>query len=145
MYDLIRKGSNNMSKRNNTSDPFYSIFDDLFPLGKRGTWNYTTISAEPKSSTFSYKSETTENGARLTIDVPGIKVGDLSVYAEQNYLVVEGKRDDVKRSTKFTIDGYDPSTIKASLSDGVLTVNLNTISAEKPTRIPIDIEVKKSD
>ncbi len=145
MYGLIRQGFDNMSKRNtSSSDPFYSFFlDEFFPRGKKNDWTYTSISAEPRQSAFSYKSETTDTGARLTIDVPGIKPGDMSLYVENGMLVVEGKRDDVQRSTKFTIDGYDPTSIKASLSDGVLIVNLSVSSAEKPSRVPIDIELKK--
>lgn len=149
MYGLVKQGTNNMSTSRKRKDLFSdmfnsdSLFDDLF---RYPTWTWTTNTSTAKTgdeNTFSYKSVTTDTGAKVTIDMPGVKVADAAVYLDGETLIVEGKRDEVVRRAKFTLDGYDPSTLKASHEDGVLTIIVDKKTTETKNLTKIDIEVKK--
>ncbi len=118
-----------------------TFFNDLFK-GFATPLSQWTVSAY--GSTASYHSEATDTGARVTVDLPGVKAEDASVYVQENILHVEGKRGDKQYKTSFNIDGFDASTIKASLADGVMTVTLDREKkVDRPDRTEIKFEVKK--
>lgn len=72
----------------------------------------------------------TEKSLQLSIDVPGIKVNDLSVKVDDNVLRVSGERKTTGRECTFERSfALDPKTvdanlIKANLDSGVLTLTV---------------------
>lgn len=64
----------------------------------------------------------------FSIDVPGVKKEDLVVKVKQDILYVDWKRDGKECSRVYTIsEQFDPTSLRARLADGVLTVTLSPL------------------
>lgn len=92
-----------------------------------------------KSSSSSYRVDSTDDGLELSLDLPGVKGKDLNVQVTDRLITVSGKLrgEDFKHSYRISKD-YDPETIDAAMEDGVLTLSFNK-SKDSVTR---SIEVK---
>lgn len=110
-------------------DPF-RLLDDVYGP----SWNL-------KSSSSSYRVNTTDVGLELSTDLPGVKSKDLSVQVTGRTVSVFGKLrgEDFKHSYRVSRD-YDVETASASLEDGVLTLTFEKSSTSQPRTI--DIVVK---
>jgi len=89
----------------------------------------------------------------IMADLPGLEEKDINVEFKKGILDISGERQTVKETKgrfertsgkfkrSFEID-YDIETekIKAAFKNGVLTVDLPKIEAQKPYRIPISLE-----
>jgi HSP20 family protein len=96
----------------------------------------------------------TKNGLTVVADVPGVDKGDLDVNVDDRILTIRGTVTRTQRqgviSEEFGMMNYfrqfrlsddvDQSKIKASLDQGVLTLDLPKAEDAKPRRI----EVKSS-
>lgn len=79
-----------------------------------------------------------EDALRVDIDVPGVKKTDIKISQNEQVLTVKGNRDKRDFLRRIVIrDDYDPSTVKASLEDGVLSLIVKKRSAKLCREIPI--------
>lgn len=97
----------------------------------------------PKASIYSNNDSDTMN---LTMDLPGVKAGDLDVQVHNEVMKVSGKRSisdskKLKFSRKFELDTthVDPTSIAANLVDGVLTITMQKI--KKPEDVTMKITI----
>jgi HSP20 family protein len=91
---------------------------------------------------------------RITVEVPGIAVGDVELSMTQGVLTMKGKRvdsnhvapDQFRRSERpggpwerqFTLpERIQEDAIKAELTDGILTLHLPKLPSTQPRQIPI--------
>jgi HSP20 family protein len=100
----------------------------------------------------------TKDHVTVTMDVPGLKVEDLSIELEDDVLTVRGERtltnttgnDDNGRSWQRLERGFgkfervlrvpkglDPDAVRACMADGVLTLHIPMPETHKPRRIEI--------
>ena len=85
----------------------------------------------------------------LSLDVPGIKIDDLSVEVENGVMTVSGQRtigigSDSPRCKKRQVfhqlmisDRVDPENVTANLLNGVLTISFPKMEPSKPLQIKI--------
>jgi HSP20 family protein len=85
----------------------------------------------------------------LSLDVPGIKIDDLSVEVENGVMTVSGQRtigigSDSPQSKKRQVfhqlkisDRIDPENVTANLLNGVLTISFPKTKPSKPLQIKI--------
>ena len=93
----------------------------------------------------------TEDGLTVVADVPGVAKSDLEIHVDDTILTIRGtvslpKREDLI-SEEFGMMNYfrqfrlsdevDQSKIKASLENGVLTLDLPKSERAKPRRIEV--------
>lgn len=98
----------------------------------------------------------TESGYKVVALAPGVNPESFEITVKDNALTLSGEKrppDDVRpdeyhRSERSegrfvrTLElptGIDPDRVKASYSDGFLTVTLEKSEAAKPRQIPVDI------
>ena len=113
--------------------------DDLFD---------TVFKSEPYIRRFttegSHNIEHDDNGATLTMNVPGYNKKLIDVSVDREYLVIEGKAnsgDTGGFTRKFTVnDSFDVDGIEASVVDGVLTLSLPYLEEVKPKRFNIKVK-----
>ena len=118
-----------------TSDVFDTLrlFDDLYS----STWT-----SRSKSLTASaYRTDITDDGLTLSIDLPGVKSKDLSVQVTGRDVKVSGKQraDDFKQTYRIAKE-YDPDTASATLEDGVLSLTFKKTKGDETKTI--DVKVK---
>ncbi|KAL7566871.1 hypothetical protein ACA910_021362 [Epithemia clementina (nom. ined.)] len=90
-----------------------------------------------------------EDSFVLSMDLPGVKEEDVSIVESSFELEIEalrrksGDKGPVKFHRKFSLDkkSVDPTEIKATLEDGVLTVKI----PKRPTPKTLDITPRSSD
>jgi len=88
----------------------------------------------------------------LTLDMPGVKPGDVEVHFERGELTVQGKRDRGEHKGQCLVEEVEAGDywraflishdvagdkISADLKNGVLTVHLPRAEAAKPRRIAV--------
>lgn len=106
------------------------VFDDLVtwqPPGSEVVW-----SAFPSPLNV----EHTDDGATITVDVPGVDAQDLDLTFEAGTLSITGKRGE--RTYQYAValgDTIDPDHIEAQLDKGVLTVQAHKRPEAKPRKI----------
>jgi len=86
--------------------------------------------------------EETEKSFKVLLDVPGIKKEDISIEVNNNMLVITGERKGAKNYTferKFRLGDQASEDVLASLSDGVLTVEISKSEKAKARRIEIAV------
>ncbi len=96
----------------------------------------------------------TTDGFVFTADLPGIKAQDLSVTMEGSRLQVSGKRESEREEKTdtyyasersygsfvrtFTLpQGADPKSVRADLSEGVLTLSIGKTPESQPRQIAV--------
>jgi HSP20 family protein len=76
------------------------------------------------------------DGATITVDMPGVDPQDLELTFENGTLAIAGKRGErVYRYSVAIGDTIDPDTIEAKLDKGVLTVHAHRRPEAKPRKI----------
>lgn len=101
----------------------------------------------------------TKEEIKMDIELPGMKLDDIKVNIEEDYLIIEGERKDEteekdrsyhrveriygKFSRSFNLpSNIDKEKINASFNEGVLNITLPKKESVKPKQIPISIEKK---
>ena len=80
----------------------------------------------------------TEDGARITVDMPGVDPNDLELTFENGTLAIAGKRGEhIYRYSVALGDTIDPDAIEAKLDKGVLTVQAHKCPEAKPRKIVV--------
>jgi len=77
-----------------------------------------------------------DDGATITVDMPGVDSADLDLVFENGMLSIAGKRGE--RTSRYRVelgDTMDPDTIEARLDKGVLTVQVRKRPEVKPRKI----------
>jgi HSP20 family protein len=93
------------------------------------------------------KLETTEDGATITVDLPGVDPADVELTFADGKLAIAGKRGD--HTYRYAValgdtDTIDPDHIEAELDKGVLTVHAHKKPEAKPRKIQIKAGSRKS-
>jgi HSP20 family protein len=85
--------------------------------------------------------EEKDTGYQITMDIPGVRREDLTIEVQNQTMTVAGERKGVRSRSfekKFKLsDEIATEDIKASLVDGVLTLNLNKTEKVKAKKILI--------
>ena len=85
-----------------------------------------------------------EDGATLTLNVPGYNKKLIDVSVDGDLLVIEGKSNsgDTNGFTrKYSIcDSYDVDEIEANVIDGVLTLSLPYLEEVKPKKVKVKVK-----
>jgi HSP20 family molecular chaperone IbpA len=106
------------------------LFDDLVtwqPPGSEVVWSAF-------SSPLSVKH--TDDGATITVDMPGVDANDIDLTFETGTLSITGNRGE--RTYKYAValgDAFDPNQIDAQLDKGVLTIQAHKRPEAKPRKI----------
>tara|TARA_R100000008_G_C3418205_1_gene83518 strand:+ start:98 stop:478 length:381 start_codon:yes stop_codon:yes gene_type:complete len=98
-----------------------------------------------------HKVEHDDDGATITLDVPGYNKNliDVSVACKQlatdgDLLVIEGKSNSGNTDgfiRKFNLgDSYDADGIEASVVDGVLTLSIPYVEEVKPKQVKVKVK-----
>lgn len=86
-----------------------------------------------KTNVASFDVNENDAGLTLNLDLPGAKSADLKVEAVSHYVKIEGKQKGKDFSYNYSLPkSYDPSTGRAKLEDGVLTMTFNKLESSKP-------------
>ena len=103
--------------------------------------------AEPYSfrpNTSNHKIEHDENGATLTLNVPGYNKKLIDVSVDGDSLVIEGKPNSGNTdgfARKFNLsDTVDSDGIEASVVDGVLTLSIPYLEEVKPKKVKVKVK-----
>jgi HSP20 family molecular chaperone IbpA len=120
------------------------IFDRVF--GGSPNVHYKTSIIRNDDTENNYEINHTKDGAYLFFDAPGFNKSTLKVEMENGNLYISGSRtyklngdEKVKTIKKeFRIgDGYDPSSVEATIEDGLLTVFVPNFKKQEKKRISI--------
>lgn len=85
-----------------------------------------------------------DEGATLSVDMPGLGPDDVDVSFESGMLAISGKRGDRSYAYRVTLgDAFDADAIEAKLDRGVLTVRARKRPDAKPRRIAINGRMKQ--
>ena len=92
----------------------------------------------------SHNIEHDEDGATLTMNVPGYNKKLIDVSVDGDYLVVEGKANSGNTdgfTRKFNLgDSFDADGIEASVVDGVLTLSIPYLEEVKPKKVKVKVK-----
>lgn len=120
-------------------------YDDVSSL-KRSLWDPFSVFEDYNRALDSisvdnfYRTEKTETGVNLSIDLPGVKGSDLDVTVEGRTLRVKGIQRGRQISYSYLISKeYDPNTIDASLQDGVLTLSFAKSPELEPKKVTVKV------
>lgn len=124
-----------MAYYNNLDRLFDQFFNDNTGMYK----TYKIVSANQNETNNDYEINVVKDGAYLHFEVPGFNKTNLDVLIEGSELVIEGSR-------KFKMNGeekekqlnrrvelhnlYDPTTVEATVEDGMLTVYIPSFKKE---------------
>ena len=110
-----------------------NFFDDSFAIRKM---NQNLLS--------NHKVEHDEDGATLTLDIPGYNKKLIDVSVDGDLLVIDGKSNSGNPdgfTRKFNLgDTYDADGIEASVVDGVLTLSLPYLEEIKPKQVKVKVK-----
>ena len=115
------------------------LFDELNrwePAGSQTVWAPYVAPAQLKTS---------DDGATITIDMPGVDATDVDLTFADGKLTIVGKRGE--RVSRYAIDlgdAIDPDRIEAQLDKGVLTVHAQKKPEAKPRKIQVNTSLIKS-
>ena len=124
---------------------FNDLFDTFFNNKGRNNFNYTTTVLK-NGSDETYEINHTKDGAYLFFEAPGFNKTNLKAEMEDGVLYINGKRTyklngEEKTKTinkEFKIgDGYNASSIEATIEDGMLTVFVPNYKKQDKKRISI--------
>jgi HSP20 family molecular chaperone IbpA len=118
---------------------FDKIFENLFNDNNSMYKTYRLVSTNQNEKIDDYEMNIVKDGAYFQFEVPGFNKNNLEVLIEGSELVMEGSR-------KYKINGeekekqinrrielnnlYDPTTIEATVEDGILTVYIPSFKKE---------------
>ena len=115
------------------------LFDDLMSWEPAGSETVWAPYAPPA------KLETTDDGATITVDMPGVDAADVELTFENGRLAISGKRGEQRyRYTVALGDAIDPDQFEAELDKGVLTVHAHKKPEAKPRKIQLKAPSTKS-
>jgi HSP20 family protein len=106
------------------------LFDDLVtwqPPGSEVVWSAFSSPVSVKHS---------DDGATITVDMPGVDPDDLDLTFQTGTLSITGKRGG--QTYRYSVelgDAIDPDQIDAQLDKGVLTVHAHKRPEAKPRKI----------
>ena len=90
-----------------------------------------------------YQTNNNDDGVTLTIETPGYNKNLIDVNVKDNLLVVEGKSNsgDTKGFKEhFTLDDtLDSNSIKATIVDGILSVNIPYKEETKSRKVKVKV------
>lgn len=123
-------------------DDLNKLFDQLFNGPSKPYYYTQTYKLVPNDQSEDEVSDIniTKDGAYLHFEVPGFNKTNLEITIEGSDLVLEGTRKykvnntekEKKLSRKVDLGNlYDPSTIEATVEDGILTVYIPSYQKEK--------------
>lgn len=107
------------------------LFDDLMswePTGSQTVWTAYTPA----------RLQTDEDGATITVDMPGVDPADVELTYADGRLAIAGKRGE--QTYRYAValgDAIDPDHIEAELDKGVLTVRAHKKPEAKPRKIQL--------
>ena len=108
------------------------LFDELNrwePAGSQTVWAPYVAPAQL---------ETSDDGATITVDMPGVDAADVELTFANGELTIVGKRGErVSRYTVALGEAIDPDRIEAQLDKGVLTVHAHKKPEAKPRKIQV--------
>ena len=120
------------------------IFDQFFNDNGTGMFKtYKLISANQNQSIDDYEINIVKDGAYIHFEVPGFNKNNLDVLIEGSELVIEGsrkykmngeeKQKEINRRVELN-NLYDPTTVEATVEDGLLTVYIPSFKKETQKR-----------
>ena len=124
---------------------FNDLFDTFFNNRGRNNFNYSTTVLK-NGSDETYEINHTKDGAYLFFEAPGFNKTNLRAEMEDGVLYINGKRTyklngEEKTKTinkEFKIgDGYNASSIEATIEDGMLNVFVPNYKKQDKKRISI--------
>jgi HSP20 family protein len=87
-----------------------------------------------------------DDGATITVDMPGVDPQDLELTFENGTLTIAAKRgDQLYRYSVALGDTIDPGAIEAQLDKGVLSVQARKRPEAKPRKIQVNVSEKTLD
>jgi HSP20 family protein len=108
------------------------LVDDLLrwePLGGETVWAPYTPPV---------RIQDTEDGAILTVDMPGVGPDDVELTFQDGVLSISGKRDQQSYAYRVALgEAFDPDHIGAELDRGVLTVHASRKPGARPRKIAL--------
>ena len=126
------------------------IFDSVFGTYNKGRnnihWKTTFVKNNSEDVNEKYEVNQTEDGAYLFFEAPGFNKSNLNVEMEDGLLQINGKRTyklnghEKSRviSKEFKIgESYDPSSIEATIEDGLLTVFVPNYKKQEKKKISL--------
>lgn len=79
-----------------------------------------------------------DDGATITVDMPGVDTDDVELTVHAGTLTIAGKRDDETYRYRVALsDAIDPNRFEADLAKGVLTIRAHKRPEAKPRRIAL--------
>ena len=79
-----------------------------------------------------------QDGASITVDLPGVDEKDIDLELEAGMLTIAGKRGEHTYRFRVALgDQLDPESLEASLDKGVLTVTARTRPESRPRKIQL--------
>jgi HSP20 family protein len=106
------------------------LFDDLTTLQPPGSKVVWSAFQSPLHVTH------TEDGATITVDLPGVDPNDLELTFDSGTLAIAGKRGEQTSHYSVALgDTIDPDAIEANLDKGVLTVHAHRRPETRPRKI----------
>jgi HSP20 family molecular chaperone IbpA len=115
------------------------IFENFFNDNNVGWKTYKVVSTNQTDRNDDYEINNVKDGAYFHFEVPGFNKENLDVMIEGSELVIEGTRkykinnEEKTKSVDRRIELnnlYDPSTIEATVVDGLLTVYIPSFKKE---------------
>jgi HSP20 family protein len=140
----------NPSSQNLTSrDPFFRLFDTFFNQDQSGSEEVSNRGWMPPVDI-----QETEEGYRLTAELPGLTRDDINITLENNVLRLSGERKfekDVKKESYHRIERaygnfqrsfslphqVNGDKVEAAFKDGVLTISVPKAEQARPRKITI--------
>ena len=96
------------------------------------------------TTTGTHNVEHNEDGATLTMNVPGYNKKLIDVSVDGNSLVIDGKSNSGNTdgfTRKFNLcDTYDVDGIDATIVDGVLTLSIPYLEEVKPKKVKVKVK-----
>lgn len=116
-------------------------FPDQWPFDVPNTFKYSAVTSGYVALT-PWRHKVYSESIDLWLDVPGVKVKDLSIEIDMGKLRVSGVRADtqLKIDHQYVLtDMYDPTTATASIEDGVLNINVKKRPENLPRKIKVEV------
>jgi len=124
-----------MAYYNNLDRLFDQFFNDNSGMYK----TYKIVSTNQNDNNEDYEINVVKDGAYLHFEVPGFNKTNLDVLIEGSELVIEGSRkfkmngEEKEKQINRRVDLnnlYDPTTVEATVEDGLLTVYIPSFKKE---------------